>query len=362
MNKIKILHVVSSLNMGGVQTLIMSIYRNINKDLFHFDFTTMNQKNIFTEEVNDLGGNVYYIFSHRHPIKHYFQLRKVLRQGCYDVVHIHSNNAICIIEAIIVKIHSKSKVFVHSHNTSGGNPIIHKILKPFIPIFADKMIGCSKAAVEYMFPLKANKKNSCIIINNGIVSSHFGFNEEIREQYRNNLNIDNKLVIGTIGRFWEQKNPDGIISILVETIKINQEALLLWVGDGPLRTYIEEKISCLNLSGHIILTGNRNDANNLLQAMDVFIFPSIYEGLGIAAIESQAAGLPTLCSKHIPKEVAVTDLCSFLDLDDYKEWAEKIIETYNLPRLSRERDIKSAGFDILSSCDKMSHIYLSVKK
>lgn len=174
------------------------------------------------------------------------------------------------------------------------------------------------------------------------------------------LDLEGKYVIGTVGRIARQKTPLGIINIFLEVLNRKTNAMLLWVGDGPMRKEIEDRIQKLGISDKVKMLGVRTDVNRVMQAMDVFIFPSFYEGLGIAAIEAQAADLPCYLSDKIPKEVQVTEKCVFLPIDDVKNWASVICQESG-KRENRKKDIIDAGYDVAQSVKWVTTFYLSLQ-
>ena len=186
------------------------------------------------------------------------------------------------------------------------------------------------------------------------------FNPEIRNTYRENLGIYNKYVVGTVANFSKVKNPFGLIDLFDQVHKKCKRACLLWVGDGGLRGEIEKRIDEKGLSNHVILLGTRSDVPQLLQAMDVFVLPSLSEGLGIAAIEAQAAGLPTICSSNVPKEAAISPLCSHLALNNLGIWVDTVLAQDVYKRDDSSNYIAESGYDVSRTSKWIENFYCDI--
>ena len=229
-----------------------------------------------------------------------------------------------------------------------------------IPSAATDFFACSQKAGEWMF-----EGHSFSVLPNAIDAARFTYRPEASKAIRRKLHIDIRAcVIGHVGRFHPQKNHGFLIDIFYEFLKHHPESILLLVGDGSGRAAIRRKINRLGISSHVCFTGSRGDVPDLLQAMDVFVFPSHYEGLGISIVEAQAAGLPCLISDTLPAECIVTKhLVVRYDLKKPPDaWAEKITSLLHLPRKDRTDEIRQAGYDLAQAAEKLEIFYAEAKR
>lgn len=358
--QVKVLYVGMDSCMGGIESFIINVFRKIDNSKVKIDFLKFQDKICFEEEINDRGSTVFQLPPRRkNPFKFYSSLFCFFKNHPeYGVVHVHLNTCSCIAPAVIAKLYGR-KVIVHSHNEWKGDRKLVKILdsinKKFIPFFSDKMLACSDLAGKWMF-----KNHAYTVVNNGIDTSKYAYNPAQRGKIRKSLDIDNKLVIGNVGRLSYQKNHDFLIDIFNEIFKKNSSAILLLIGSGELELQLKRKVSNLNLDNAVLFLGVRSDIPELLQAMDVFLFPSFFEGLGIVAIEAQAAGLPCIVSDAIPQEAFVTDLVESISLNESAEkWAEEINKFYysNIRR-NTSKEIIEAGYDIQKTAKELEELYL----
>jgi len=364
---IRVLQVLAGMNRGGAETFIMNVYRNIDRTKVQFDFILFrNEECDYNKEIKDLGGRIYWIpryngRNHFKFIKTWNTFFKQHRQ--YKIIHGHVRSTASIYLRIANKygLHT----IAHSHSTSSRGNRIEILLKNTIqyPIrnTADHLFSCSKRAGIWLYGVKATLKSNYRIIKNAIETEKYRFNKATRDENRKRLNVQNKFVIGHIGTFTPPKNHKFLIDVFKEVHDRNQDAVLLMVGDGELRPIIEKRIKDLSLTDSVILTGVRSDIPALLQAMDVFVFPSLFEGLGIVIVEAQASGLPCIISDTIPEEARITDLVKVLSLDDSMEiWADTIIAHSAVIRRDTRRDITEAGYDISETTKHLEAYYLNI--
>ncbi|MFV0165373.1 glycosyltransferase family 1 protein [Empedobacter falsenii] len=366
-NPIRILHVVTIMNLGGIETFLMTLYRNIDRSKIQFDFLVhRKEEGLFDKEIKELGGRILYvpplnpfkIFNYRNSFN------KILNKSEYQYKVIHSHlNANSTIVLAIAKENNIPVRIAHSHidNVGSGIKGISKsITKLFINNVANYRFACSNKAGNWLF----GKHNRFEIYNNGIETSNFLFNKDVRCSIRNLLKInDSTVVFGNIARFTKQKNHDFIIDIFEDYNKnINTDSVLLLIGEGPLFNEMKSKAEKLGIASNVIFLGAIKNANEYINAFDLFIFPSLFEGLGIVAIESQANGLPILASNNIPSEINISDLVYRLDLNlSVKEWSQQMHKIL-LDRKVRTSDynlIKDSGFDISEICLKLEDFYLN---
>lgn len=367
---IRILHVIGSLDMGGSQTMILNLYKNVDRSEIQFDFVVREgKKYLLEDEITNLGGKIYRLpglneknfFEYTSAWKKFFSSHKE-----YKIIHGHVRST----ASIYLRIAKKFGLFTisHSHNTSSGKGItayMKNILQFPIRFVADYFFACSKNAGTWLFGKQIVDSKRFKILNNAIDAKQYVFSASSRNDIRNELKIDtNAFVIGNVGRFHSQKNQIFLIDVFKVVHDQNENAILLLVGDGDLRNDILERIKYYKLGDSVILAGVRDDVPQILSAIDVFVFPSIFEGLGIVAIEAQAAGLQTICADSIPKEANITELFQYMSLDDSVEkWASSILKYENgYERKNMSNEIKKRGYDILSSSEWLRQFYLNLDK
>ena len=357
---------------GGQEAFAINMYNKIDKRKFNIDFYTpfgcdnKDIKNILAKNGDKIFFDNYEFETKKR--KRYFLkgVKNLIKNNSYDIIHVNSGSTFSLaMAARIIKNNTNSKVIVHSHAT-GISSLRHKITNAYLKRYfkyADFFIACSDDAGKFRFSSKITERKNYIIIKNGIDIDRFKYNSEIREEYRKKLGIyKNDFVIGNIGRCSTEKNHSFLIDIFKEIHDYHKNVKLLFVGDGPIKNDIIKKLNDYDLLDSTILLEKRNDVNNLLQVLDIFMFPSIFEGLGIAAIESQISGLTTLCSSEVPKQAKVIDRCYFLSLDEKNNWINKIEEEMRIKsnRNYSQLNVVNDGFDSSSCAKILEGIYLEV--
>lgn len=366
MKKIRILHVIGTLHIGGAEAVAMNYFRFIDRKKFTCDYLVYGDEvGEYEEEVYKLGGNVIRIPMPNKGYKEFYKnCVKVFEEGKYDIIHAHTllNNG------IVVKAAKKANIKVrisHSHNTKNRpketfiSLAYAKFMKILIKKYSTNFLACAKDSGIFLFGKKHFDKYG-IVINNGINTSNFIFKEDLRNQIRKELDIENKIVIGNIGRFVEQKNQVRLLEIFREILNKEEKSVLLIVGDGELRDVLKKKAIDLGINHAVRFLGTRSDVSNILQGMDVFLFPSIFEGLGIALIEAQASGLMCYASDVIPREAKVSNLIEFISLDkDNFHWSERVLSKLNsYKRKNMESIICDSGYDIKHEVKRLEKVYL----
>lgn len=355
---IRILHVVTHMNRGGLETMIMNYYRNIDRSKVQFDFLTHRAYDgDYGEEIKKLGGIIYHLprlnpFSYKYKII----LGRFFRDHPeYIIIHVHLD---CLSSVIlkIAKQHGVKVRIAHSHSSSqdkGVKYLIKLFYKHFIPKYATDLYACGKDAGDWMF-----NGAEYSVLNNAIDTRRYLFNNNMRISMRSSLYVNpDELLVGHVGRFCYPKNHTFLIDIFNEIQKILPAKLIL-IGIGELQDQIKEKVELLGLRDKVIFTGLRSDVSNLLQAMDVFVFPSNYEGLPVALVEAQASGLPCLISDKVPIECKKTDLVQQISLSAGAEiWAKTAIEAAATERKNTYGEIKAAGFDIEENAHWLQNKY-----
>lgn len=360
----RILHCFTGLANGGVEAFVMNVYRNIDIEQVQFDFLLRdNTRTHYWDEIESMGGRIYTTPPYpRKAISNYYATRKFISDHLdeYDTIHVHANSLFYMTAIQLAKKYGIKNRIIHSHNTKGSNQIasiIHQHNKKKLNQFANVKLACSKAAAEWMFP-----DDEYTIINNGIDTEKYRFNSSVRDSIRNELNLNGKYVIGHIGRFVEQKNHRFIVNLFNEYQKKDDYAVLLLVGFGPLEEQIKAQVSEFGIDNKVIILNNRHDPYNLLQAMDLFLFPSNFEGLPISLIEAQASGVDVIASDIQPNaEGKINDNCRLLPLDvGTEKWIDSIscMKEHDIARGECANNIIKAGYDIQHTCDQLMKIYL----
>lgn len=364
---IRVAQIIGKMVGGGVESVVMNYYKNIDKNKIQFDFIIDSDSTyIPREEIEKLGGRIIEISPYQNLFQYIKDLKKVLKENKYQIVHSHLNSlsVFPLYCAFCAKVPIR---IAHSHSTTNKKEwkknILKNVLKPFSKFFATHYFACTEHAGIWLFGENVFKKGNIFILNNAIELSKFEYNENIRKEKRNELNIsDDTFVIGNIGRLVQQKNHMYLINIFNEVQKKKENSVLLLIGQGPLQNDIEKKIKELNIESKVIFLNQREDVNELYQAMDVFVFPSLYEGLGMVLIEAQTSGLPCISSSEVPRIAKVSDNIDFLDLnDDITCWVEHILKKANeKSRLNYSEEIKNYGFDIKNEVKKLEAKYIGL--
>lgn len=361
---IRILCVFATLNRGGAESMCMNLYRVIDREKIQFDFVKhTNEHCSFEDEIESLGGVVYTApkFNYRN-IARYKKWWRVFfsTHPDYRIIHGHYFT----ISHIYFKIAHEFGVITvgHSHSQQANYRslkfAIKRIMTKWIEKESDYCLACSKAAGEYLFPHK-----EYYVLHNAIDSAAYTYDPVKGAEVREELGInDNQIIIGVCGSFTVPKNPMGILQIFDAIHHIRPDTMLLWVGDGDLRPAIENRIEELESKESIILTGMRSDVNRLMQVMDVFILPSLWEGVAVVSIEAQAAGLPCFFSDKVSQECNITDLCHFLPLDQPWLWAKEVdsLLRHNKPRKNTRKEIEQAGYDAATTAEWLKDFYLKI--
>lgn len=357
---IRVLQVVTHMNRGGLETMLMNYYRHIDREIVQFDFLVHRQERAaYDDEIKNLGGNIFRLPRLVPWSKSYHRaLDSFFRQHPeYKIVHVHQD---CL-SSVILKVAKKHGIPVriaHSHSASQDKNfkfLIKLFYKQFIPRYATDLLACGKQAGNWMFGGKPFQ-----IVQNAIDTKLYKYDPICAKQIRQELNIpENTTVIGHIGRFSYPKNHVFLLDIFHRFLKSDPTALLLLVGDGELRSAIEDKIRMLGLENNVILTGVRGDVPDLLQAMDVFLFPSLYEGLPVTLVEAQSAGLPCVISDAIPADCDLTALIHRVSLEESPaHWAQMLSKAKDLPRCETSHQIEAAGFDIQANANELECFYI----
>lgn len=348
----RLLCILSSLDAGGAETFMMKIFRNLPEE-YKLDFIVSAETGFYEKEVIELGGRIHRVpLRTKHPIATFKAIYDVVKNNNYTHILKLCDTPIGLYDLLAAKLGGAKVLCVRSCNSNASNSklgrYIHDILRPFFSYFTDIKIAPSSLAAAFTFG-KSEVKN-VHLIHNGVDLSVYRYSANARNKVRREFNIaENRLVVGHIGRFTYQKNHIFLIKIFAELLKKEPEAVLMLVGKGEKRTEIEKQITDLGIEQSVIFTGIRSDIPDLLSAMDVFVFPSFYEGMPNTVIEAQATGLPCLIADTITEEAGITECVHYKSLTDSAEaWADKVL---SLSKINENRDtytenMKKYGYDI----------------
>lgn len=364
---IRIAQIIGKWVGGGVEAVVMNYYRNIDKTKIQFDFICDNDStNIPYQEIEQLGGKVILIPPYQHQKSYQKELQKILKQNNYKIIHSHINTM------SVFPLYAAKKVGIpiriaHSHSTSNKvewkKNILKNILRPYSKIYATDYFCCSELAGKYLFGNKTYNEGKVFLLNNAIDLDKYKYNEKERNKQRKKLNINkDAIAIGHIGRFVKQKNHSLLIDIFKKINELNNNTILILVGQGPLENEIKSKVKKLNLDNKVIFLGQLEETNNIYQAFDIFLLPSLYEGLGMVLIEAQVSGLPCIASKEVPTIAKVTNNLHFIDLNNLEEWTNYISKLEIKERNNYLKEIRNNGYDIKIESKKLELKYLEYLK
>lgn len=320
---------------NGIATLVYNLTQNINEKNIIFDFLIQNEleNNIYKKGIENKLGRIYELKVKtkgiRKKIDIFIKMIKFLRKNKFEIIHIHDSTAhMMLFYGIIARMCGIKTIIFHSHSSGFDSnyrmlkSVVHNLAKQCIPLITKNYIACSEIAAKWIF--KEKYLSNVKILYNGIDMDKFKFNMKIRNKVRENLKIGNNFVLGHVGRFSYQKNHKFLLELFMIIKKEKVKSKLLLIGEGPLKLKIENKAKNLGILEDIIFIKKTNKVEEYYQAMDIFLLPSNFEGLGIVGIEAQVSGLNCLFSNNVPKEIEITNLCKFIKLD-IKEWKKEIV-------------------------------------
>ncbi len=352
----RVLHIVGAMNRGGAEILLMELYRNMDKTKIQFDFIVHGrEKGIFDDEIVALGGKIFNLenrFS-SNPIKYLQEWYCFfVRHPEYECIHSHLNDMSGYVLWMAKKAANRVTI-AHSHVSYPQIDILRRITwwlgRKLITDYADVMLGCSAAAIVYLSGLAPDNLNR-IVMKNAIDIPCFSFDNKLRDSVRQEFHADQEtFIIGNVARFGEEKNHRFILSVFQAVLAAHKNSLLVLIGTGTLVTAIQEEAKQMNIASRVKFLGDRSDVHEILNAMDVFIMPSLYEGLGIVLVEAQANGLPCVASDTIPQEADIhTGLMNFISLqENVNIWRDAVLQVNRADNTADPQvAAKLAGYDI----------------
>ena len=325
---IKVLQVMAALSAGGVETLLHSYYECINREKFCFDVACYSHANgAYREKYEELGCRIYALPSKKKLPQSIRTLYRVLKDGQYDIVHVHQDD-LSFLPILIARLAGVKVRIVHSHLGRYPHSFLRKLItgvtNPLMFRLANGYFACSEKAKEEFYPERLQER--VYVMPNGISAERFRFSPENRKVIRDELGFtDQMTVVGNIARITDQKDPLFLTEVFRKLHETDENYRLMLVGDGAMREQVEEKLRAMGLADAAVLTGERNDAYRYYSALDVFALPSAFEGLGISFVEAQTNGLPTFASTAVPRETKISDLIEYLPTGNSTElWAQRI--------------------------------------
>lgn len=361
------------LGIGGVTNMMINIQSHIDRSKLNFDYLTYHDRKEDSEDIVLSMGSRKLVASvddlSVRPLRRIARInaiRKVCKENNIKILHYNADSAADMTNILGAKLGGVKYITIHSHNagfgTAGtGVKLVSTLLKPLIPALCDNYWGCSDLAARFLFPKKIIKSGDYSVLPNGIELDQYDYNPSIRVEVRKELGVDGKFVIGHAGRFSNQKNHTFLLDIFQKIHEKAPDAVLLLFGIGELLEPMKKKAKKLGIYENTIFYGASSEMSKMWQAMDVFLMPSLHEGLPVAGIEAQASGLPCVFADTITREVDVTKKSKFLSLNESIDtWAEIVLSYRDYERKSGKDALLKAGYDIQQTADKVMGLYLGV--
>lgn len=356
--------VIGKMVGGGVESTVMNYYRNLDKSKFQFDFIIDSDSTKVPEkEIRNLGGRIYRVSPYQILNRNMQDLDKIFKKNSYKIVHAHLNT----LNVFPLRVAKKNCIPVrisHNHSMSSKKEfkknIIKQSLKHFSTSYATHFMAPTLESGHWLFG-NIVYSSKFLLLRNAIDLSKFNYNVDSRNYTREKLGFDNSdFVIGTIGRMVWQKNQMFLLKVFEKAMNRNDNVKLLIIGDGPLLNDLKDYIDSNGLNSNVIIIGYTEKIESFYQAMDFFVFPSNYEGLGMVAVEAQACGLQTLVSNNVPLEAKISNLIQYKNLEDGVEsWSNAIVTRRN-QRESKTHEARSCGYDIKLEAQKLTAYYSKI--
>lgn len=356
---IKILYVNGgTMDRGGVSTFMMNVYEKMHSEKIQIDFLVHTlSKGVRDEDILNLGGKIFRVPARgKNPLKNYRQIKQIMLNGKYDIVHAHADAGNSTILSIAKECDIPIRIS-HCHNTNYTNKsllkkFLNEQLKKQIPRYATHLWACSEKAGEWLYG-----NHSFEVIPNAIDVQKFIYSPQLSKDLRKELNLENKFVIGHVGRFDYQKNHDFLLKVFVEVANEREDAHLVLIGKGELEEVIKKQADQLGILDKISFLGESSNVDKWINVFDVGVFPSLFEGFSIAMVEMQVNGLPLVVSDNVPSEINLTDNIRFLSLDEtVKYWCKTILETKGRDTGAVDKII-AKGYNLSDMVNKLTKTY-----
>lgn len=358
---IRILNVIGIMDRGGAETMVMNLYRHMDRKKIQFDFMVhTNEAAAYDKEILSLGGRIFRVprFKGVNIVDYSRAWNEFFKEHPeIHIVHGHIGSS----AAIYLKIAKKFGCVTIAHSHSAGESYIYKVFSYRTRYTADYLFACSKAAGIVRYGEKQWKNKRGVSIKNGIDIGAFRFSNDKRRLLRQRYGVENDFIVGSVARFVKVKNHSFILDMFYEIKKFYKNSKLVLVGDGPLRSELMDKVNKMDLSEDVMFIGVVGNVNEYMSMLDVLLMPSLFEGLPVSIIEAQAAGLPCLISDGVPIECKITDLVRQIPLSESAEaWAKAAIEASRTERKDTSEEIKAAGYDVKENAEKLQSFYLKL--
>ena len=350
----RLLCIIGGMNTGGAETFLMKIYRQIDRTKYQMDFVvSIKEKGFYDDEILSLGGKIYHIASKSNGfIKNFNSIKSLVKTEHYQYVMRVSQHSLSALELFAAELgDAKIRIFRSSNSNTvtgvGLDRLLHKICFFMPRLFANVKIAPSTQAAEFMFGKNCIKKKKAFLLHNALDLNVYRYQSEARLKIRKEFGLNDEIIMGHIGRFMPQKNHLFLLDVFSGFHQRHPESRLLLIGGGELESTIRARVDALGLTDAVLFAGVRSDIPQLLSAMDVFVFPSLYEGMPNTVIEAQANGLPCLIADTITKEADITGLVRYLPLErTAEEWAEAAEAQMALGRRDTRQALIDAKYDI----------------
>lgn len=321
----RLLCIVSAMNTGGAETFLMKMYRAIDREQYQMDFLVNAEENYYGNEILALGGKIYHVPAKSKDIWGWYRgTKRIVRENGYRYVIRVCEHSLAAMDLLVAKWAGADHLIMRSSNAASGSlksVFVHKMFRFLTQSVPTVKLAPSTEAAEYTFGKGCVARGEVVLLHNALDTDIFRFDPIGRERVRKEFDIDNRFVIGHVGRFNQQKNHSFLLDVFNEIVKQNPKAVLVLVGKGELEDAVRQKVKKLGLQDYVIFAGIRKDIPQVMSAFDVFAFPSFYEGMPNTVIEAQATGLPCIVSDTITQEANVTGLVHFLPLGNAGCWA-----------------------------------------
>lgn len=358
---IRVLHAVGKMHRAGQETITMNLYRALDRSCVQFDFLVhTDEKCDYDDEIAELGGRLFHVQKINCGVIRYVRsIRKIVRDNGYTIVHLHTAHAAGFFVLLAAKLGGARVRIAHSRNNNAELPWLHKLLRPFIRRYSTDRFACSEAAGRWMF----GDHCDFTVKRNAIDTNAFRFSEGTRESLRAALGLEGRLTIGHVGRFVEQKNHAFLLQICAAIAKRQPDFRALLIGAGELEPKMKALADELGIAENLLFLGPRGDVPQLMQAMDVFVFPSLYEGFGNVMIEAQAAGLPCVAADTLTRETNVSGNVAYLPLTESAgRWADVILAAKPGKREQGASIVADAGYDVYREATGFMEFYEAAAK
>ena len=367
--------VTAPLGVGGVTNMMINIQSHLDRSKVNFDYLVFHDRKEALEDKVASMGSRKLIASVDHisvrPLRRLLrinEIRKVCKENKIQILHYNADSAADVTNILGAKLGGVKYVTIHSHNAGFGTAgkgvrMVSKLLQPFIPALCNNYWACSDLAARFLFPKSIIEAGNYAVLPNGIELEKYDYTEAVRKEMSTQLGLEDRFVVGHAGRVSDQKNHTFLLDIFTEIARKNDKAVLLLFGVGELVEPMKEKAKRLGIQERVIFYGASSEMEKMYQAMDVFLMPSLHEGLPVTGVEAQASGLPCVFADTITKEVDITGHSEFLSLDEAPGvWADKVLAYVESERKSNKKELLEAGYDIQQTADIVSKLYLEVSQ